>query len=117
MPQRGRSKRAAARQTQLGQRKKRQARGPVAVTQTARAPDAAVVTDAEVALAPEQQPEPRHPEATPVAVAAAPSRPAHSRPSEPRPAIYGYVKSEVQRIGILATGALAVLIALTFVLR
>ncbi len=112
MPQRGRSKRAAARQTQLGQRKKRQSRGPAAVTQTARAPDAAVVTDAEVARAPERQPEPVRPEAAPVAAAAPPSRPA-----EPRPAIYGYVKSEVQRIGILATGALAVLIVLTFVLR
>ena len=115
MPQRGRSKRAAARQTQLGQRKKRQSRGPAAVTRTARAPDAAVVTDAEVARAPEHQPEPLRPEAARVAptpVAAPPARPA-----EPRPAIYGYVKSEVQRIGILAAGALAVLIALTFVLR
>ena len=112
MPQRGRSKRAAARQTQLGQKKKRQSRGPAAVTQTARSQDAAVVTDAGVARAPEHRPEPLRPEAAPVAAVAPPSRPA-----EPRPAIYGYVKSEVQRIGILAAGALAVLIALTFVLR
>ena len=112
MPQRGRSKRAAARQTQLGQRKKRQPRGPAAVTRTARSPDAALVTGAEVAHAPGYRPEPRRLDPAPAAEIKPPSRPA-----EPRPAIYGYVKSEVQRIGILAAGALAVLIALTFVLR
>ena len=112
MPQRGKSKRVAARQAQLGQRKKRQPRGSSLVTQTAPSSDAAAVTDAEVAPTAEYQPEPAVQEAAPVARMTPPSR-----PPEPKPAIYGYVKSEVQRIGILATGVLVILIVLTFVLR
>ena len=112
MPQRGRSKRAAARQTQLGQRKKRQSRGSSAVTRTAHSLDAAPVTDAEVAPAAEYKAEPRALGTAPPAAATPPSRPA-----EPKPAIHGYVKSEVQRIGVLAAGVLIILIALSFVLR
>jgi hypothetical protein len=108
MPQRGRSKRAAARQTQLGQRKKRQSRGSSA----AHSLDAAPVTDAEVAPAAEYKAEPRALGTAPPAAATPPSRPA-----EPKPAIHGYVKSEVQRIGVLAAGVLIILIALSFVLR
>ena len=112
MPQRSKSKRAAARQTQLGQRKKRQSHGSSVVTQAAPFGPVAPVTDAEVAPYAEYGPEAEVQETAPVARMTPPSRPA-----EPRPAIYGYVKSEVQRIGVLATGVLVILIVLTFVLR
>ena len=112
MPQRNRSKRAAARQTQLGQRKKRQSRGSSAAARRPHQTDAAPATGANAVSEPERRPEPAAQRAAPATPAAPPSRPA-----EPRPAIYGYVKSEVKRIGVLAAGVLVILIALSFVLR
>ena len=109
MPQRGRSKKAAARQTQLGQRKKRQARAPqpefpLDTPQLAPAPVADL--GGEVS----STPEPARP--SPVIPRSAPARGQVSRAS-----VYNYIGPEVKRIGILSTVILTVLIVLTVVLR
>ena len=112
MPQRGRSRRAAARQTQLGQRKKRQGRGPSGVPSVS-IPDAAQERASDDGADPlaEKLPQASRP---PTAGAQAPSL---RRQVEPRPTVYNYVRAEVKRIAALAAGVLAILIALSFVLR
>ena len=108
MPQRGRSRRTAARQTQLGQRKRRQTRGPSGTPAA-------------------QEPKPA---AEPVSVAAegvsadapsipqpSPQRQSSPRAAEARPAVYAYVAPELRRILAFSGATLAILVALTFVLR
>ena len=114
MPQRSRSRRAAARQTQLGQRKKRQNRGPHGIPETIEAPQAPgdVETDdgpPSVTGSRQQTPNPH-----PAAIA---QRISFSRQTESRPRVYTYISSEMKRIAALAAGVLVILIVLTFVLR
>ena len=110
MPQRSRSRRAAARQTQMGQRKKRTTRGPSGI------PDAAPAAPAVTSGDGGGQVDERHPEmSTTQAVAA--QRRVSTRQPEPRPSVYNYVRPEIIRIAILSAIMLAVLIVLTFVLR
>ena len=110
MPQRGRSRRMAARQAQLGQRKKRHTPGASGIPSTTdalpvtRAGDGAEPLGAKAADASRPQP-------------IAGQRPSPGRQAEPRPAVYAYVKSELKRIAGLSAGILAILIILTFVLR
>ena len=103
MPQRGRSKRVAARQAELGQRKKRQQRVQTEVPLNTSAP---LTTETPIgdqgASAALESPAPR---------------PFLSRQPAPTPAVYNYIGPEMKRIGILATAILAALIVLTIVLR
>ena len=105
MPQSGRSRRAAARQTQLGQKKKRHnkvslgdaaAVGVRPVDETA-----AVATSTDV----------------PAAQVPTPTLPVPSRPAEPRPVAYSFVVPELKRILGVAVSAFAILIILSVVLR
>ena len=115
MPQQGKSRRAAARQTQLGQRKKRHPRVPSAAPPpTTDAPQSREAEDLRT-LGDEAGPlSERRPDASrPVAA----QRPSPSIQAEPRPRVYHYIKSEIKRIFALSAGILAILIALTFVLR
>ena len=105
MPQRGRSRRAAARQTQLGQRKKRHTR--VSVGEAA----AVGVRPADGGAAVAARPD------VPAAQVPTATRPAPSRPQEPRPVAYAYVVPELKRILVIASGAFAILIVLSVVLR
>ncbi len=109
MPQRGKSRKTAARQTQLGQRKKRQARGPSGIPITPPTTEAVEPGDGN-SEAVEGRPAP-----TRAATAVAP-RPAVARP-DPRPRVYQYVGAEVKRILALGSVALAILIVLAFVIR
>ena len=104
-----RSRRAAARQAQLGQRKKRPAKGPSGIPATVDRPlgDEAPEQTAPVAGRPAVAPSPS---------VAAPQRQYASRLAEPVPVVYGYVRSEVRRIAALAAGVIAILIVLSFVL-
>ena len=110
MPQRGRSRRVAARQSQLKQRKKRPVKGPSGVPVTTAAPGEGEL-EAEGAVQGES------PSVSPVAQPVAPRRPAPFRQSETRATVYQYVKPEIRRIAILASGILVILVALSFVLR
>ena len=109
MPQRSRSRRAAARQTQLGQRKKRTTRGPSGIP--AEVPAAPAETSGDGSPVDERRME------TPTTQAAVGQRPASVRQQEPRPTVYNYVRPEVTRIVLLSTTMLVVLIVLSFVLR
>ncbi len=108
MPQRGKSRRAAARQTQLGQKKKRSVKGPsdilplreTATTTTGESAD----TAEEVRTLPQ----------TP-ALAPAPRPPA--RRATERATVYNYIGPEMKRILILSGGVVALLIAFSFFLR
>ncbi len=108
MPQRGKSRRTAARQTQLGQRKRRQTRGPSG-TPTAPEPKPATESVAVSAegVTPDTLPTPQ------------PSlqRQSSPRAAEARPAVYAYVAPELRRILTFSGATLAILVALTFVLR
>ena len=114
MPRQGRARRVAARQTQLGQRKKRHSREP------SDAP-----SDAPSIFPSSEPPESKHaatsldesssPEA-PAPQRIADRRPAPSRHAEQRPTVYNYVEAELKRIAIVIGGVLAILITLTFVL-
>ena len=110
MPQRGKSRRAAARQTQLGQKKRRHARGPSEVPATVE--PSLVSRTEEPRVSP---PQTRINTPAPETVVA--PRPQIGRPPEQRPAAYAYVRSEIKRIAGLSAGAIAILIALSFVLR
>lgn len=138
MPQRGRSRRVAARQAQLGQRKKRQTRGSPGMSPATHAPQ---VGDAEALPSPEdgadhlgekrpdavsvvRRPGSSSPLGTGPAAAQRPSvgagprtRPSPGRQAQPRPTVYDYVKPEIKRIAILSAGIVAILIVLTFVLK
>ena len=110
MPQRGSSKRVAARQAQLAQRKKRQSPGPSGIPPTTEALDVRKAGDGG-----ESQGRTSPDSASPQSVEG--QRPTPVRRAEPRPAVYSYVKSEIKRIAGLSAGILAILIVLTFVLR
>ena len=108
MPQRGRSRRTAARQTQLGQRKRRQTRGPSGTPaapepKPADEPAAAVVESVGPVGTSSTQPSPQ--------------RQSSPRTAEARPAVYAYVAPELRRILTFSGATLAILVALTFVLR
>ena len=92
MPQRGRSRRAAARQTQLSQRKKRVPRGPSENPSTTQPPQ---VREAADEARPTVESRPQAP-----AVA---QRPSSGRHAEPRPTVYNYVRPEIRRIMVLST--------------
>ena len=110
MPQRGRSRRAAARQTQLGQRKKKQ---PRSASENAAAPpptqvretgDGSVAVPAAPVEAARLQPTPA-------------PRPLHGRQAEARRTVYQYAGPEIKRILSLSTVILVIIIVLSFVLR
>ena len=107
MPQRGRSKRVAARQAELGQRKKRQQRvqGEAPLDISSPPVTEAPVGDQGTTTALE-----------PPRTAPTP-RPFLGRQPAPTPAVYSYIGPELKRIGILATAILAALIVLTILLR
>ena len=112
MPQRGKSRRAAARQTQLGQRKKRQNRGPHGIPDAIESPQASETV--ETGNGPPSLTESHQQVTVPQPVGA--QRSSFNRQTEPRPRVYAYVKSEMKRIAALAGGVLVILIVLTFVL-
>ena len=105
MPQRGRSRQAAARQTQLGQKKKRHAR--VSVGESVAAGVGPPDGEATATTRPE----------APAAQIHGVARPATTRPPEPRPLAYSYLVPELKRILGIAGSAFAILVILTFVLR
>ena len=122
----GKARRAAARQGELSRRRKKGQRGPSG-TPTATAPrpspqpanggGAALAMEAAGAVSNVAVAEPQ--DMAPVPVPA--PRPAEQpRPQArlrgERPAAYNYVGSELRRIGVLATVAIAALVALSFVL-
>ena len=111
MPQQGRSRRVAARQTQAGQRKKRHGRAPSGTPSTSHAPQVSTAAQGEAGPLIGAVPEASMSEAVELA------RPVPIRPAEPRPALYSYVKPELTRIFGLSVVFLAVLIGLSFVLR
>ena len=110
MPQSGKSRRAAARQSQLGQKKKRQSRGPSGVPATVEPSLVSRTGEPPVSL-------PQTRVNTPVTETAVAPRPQIGRHPEQRPAVYAYVRSEIKRIVGLSAGAIAILIALSFVLK
>ncbi len=105
MPQRGRTRRAAARQTQLGQKKKRHIKvsvGDAAAVGVRPADEtAAVATSSDV----------------PAAQVPTPTLPAPSRPAEARPLAYSFVVPELKRILGVSVSAFTILIILSVVLR
>ncbi len=125
----GKAKRAAARQGELSRRRKKGQRGPSGAPPTAPqqppngggatlameaagtvsvASGAGELEQATAAAAPAPAPAPA-PQPT-----AQPRPPARQRGE--RPAAYGFVGAELRRIGVLATVAVAALVALSFVL-
>ena len=122
----GKAKRAAARQGELGRRRKKGQRGPNGIPVAASRPSpqasngagatlaigATGVASAGTAVAEPTQP-------APVAAAAPqpsiPTRP-QARLRGERPAAYNYMGTELRRIGVLATVAVAALVGLSFVL-
>ena len=121
----GKAKRAAARQGELSRRRKKGQRGPSGAPPTAPqqppngggatlameaagtvsvASGAGELEQATAAAAPAPAPQPT----------AQPRPPARQRGE--RPAAYGFVGAELRRIGVLATVAVAALVALSFVL-
>ena len=110
MPQRSRSRRAAARQTQLGQRKKRQTKGPSGIPSATEAPGSTGAVERADASGEERLERPR-------SEAIVAQRPWASRQTESRPTVYNYVKPEIKRIMVLSAGILVILGALSFVLR
>jgi hypothetical protein len=109
MPQRGKSRKTAARQTQLGQRKKRQTRGPSGIPVTQPGTEAVEPEDGG-GEGFEARPAPAR------AATAVAQRPTVARP-EPRARVYQYVGAEVKRILALGSVTLAILIILAFVIR
>lgn len=122
----GKSKRVAARQGELSRRRKKGQRGPNGIPATAPRPspqasngrgatlamEAAGIVSGGTAVAEPIQP-------TPAAAApqpAAPVRRPQARVRGERPAAYNYVGTELRRIGVLATVAVAALVGLSFVL-
>ena len=110
MPQRSKSRRTASRQTQLGQRKKRQQRGPSGI------PTASPAPEAEEAKNGAPPPAEGRPDTVRLEPAVA-QRPSPGRQAEPQPRVYSYVRPEIRRIFGFSAGVLAVLIALSFVLN
>ena len=109
MPQRGKSRRAAARQTQLGQRKKRQTRSPSEIPDTPRPPQVRQAVDGSGALS--TPPDAGRPQPT------APARPFQGRQAEPRRTVYQYIGPEIKRILSLSAVILGIIVVLSFVLR
>ena len=110
MPRQGKSRRVAARQTQMGQRKKRLSPGPSGN------PDIVAATPVRVD---DDGPKPgtEKPAETFGSHPAEARRPNYARQAESRTTLYNYVRPELTRILGLATVIIATLIALTFVLR
>ncbi len=108
MPQRGKSRRTAARQTQLGQRKRRQTRGPSgtpAASEPRQAPESVSVGAENVIPDAVSTPQPSL------------QRQSAPQQREARPAVYAYVAPELRRILTFSGATIAILVALTFVLR
>ena len=110
MPRQGKSRRAAARQGQLGQRKRRQERGPSGFPMTEVAPPSRAGEDGPGIPIAGDAPQP-----TPQ-LAAAP-RGSASRQATARLTVYNYVGAEVKRILAMAVVAIVVLVAVSFVLK
>ena len=110
MPTRGRSRRMAHRQAELGQRKKRRDSDLQASRPASAALDATHAPENTSSLTAE----PAAPTPRPVVAAPPSSLP---RQAEPRPAIYNYVRPELKRILTLGSVVFGILIALSFVLR
>ncbi len=108
MPQRGKSRRTAARQTQLGQRKRRHTRGP---SGTPAAPEPGEAGESATPTL--------HSENTAAPAVAQPQvqQPIASRVTEARPAVYAYVAPEMKRILAFSGVTMAILVVLTFFLR
>ena len=120
----GKSRRAASRQGELSRRRKKGQRGPSGAPSIA--PNAsplpsngggtlAMEAVGAVSTATAAEPEQITPVADPVPRPAEQPRP-QARLRGERPAAYSYVGSELRRIGVLATVAVAALVALSFVL-
>lgn len=110
MPQRGRSRRAAARQTQMSQRKKRHDKGPTGIPTPVTGPQVAAQEDG-------SEPHSERHLDTASSQPAAAHRPSLTRHAERRPTVYNYIGSELKRIIGISAGMVAILIAITFVLR
>ena len=107
MPQRGRSKRVAARQAQLGQRKKRGSRVQTEVPLDISSPPVTEIPVGDQGTTTAL--EPPRPTATP--------RPFLSRQPASTPTVYSYIGPEIKRIATLASVIVAALTVLTIVLR
>ena len=135
----GKSRRVAARQSQLNRRRKKQQRGPSGIPSGDDAEGVAVPRPTTAVAAPTRVPDVGEPDpdmgmdGEGIAVAGAPaprrrSAPANSRPTtqpqtpnpsrarRDRPAAYQYVGSELRRIMILSSVVVAAIISLSFVL-
>jgi len=110
MPQRGKSRRTAARQTQMGQNKRRQTKGPSGVPMATEPLSEVPEEETTPSLEGRDGPLPR-PRSSLV------QRPAPSRAPEIRPAVYAYVVPELKRILTFSSATFATLIVLTFFLR
>lgn len=120
----GKGRRAAARQGELSRRRKRGQRGPSGVPATPPLPEElqpsnggglTLAVEAAGAVSAAAGAEPVQAEVR------APQRPVvqprgQGRQRGERPAAHHYVGSELRRIGVLATAAVAALVALSFVL-
>lgn len=113
MPQQGKSRRVAARQTQAGQRKKRRGRGPSGIPSTTHAPQVTAAVQDEARVLTGAVPETSMPQAVELPQPVVPP----IRPTEPRAALYGYVKPELTRILGLSAVVLTALIGLSFALK
>ena len=109
MPRQGKARRAAVRQTQLGQKKKRTSRSP-AETPSAFLPPTPQRTS-DTSVSPDETP------TTPVTPQPVAAQRATPFRTEQRAAVYKYVGPEIKRIAVVTAGLLAVLIVLTVVLR
>ena len=109
MPRQGKARRAAVRQTQLGQKKKRTSKSPAEAQSAFLPPTPQRVSDTSVST----DETPTTP-VTPQPVTAQRSTPYRT---EQRAAVYRYIGPEIKRIAVLTAGMLAILIVLTVVLR
>ena len=110
MPHRGKSRRVAARQTQQGQKKKRPNPGPSGSPAIAAAAPVKVGEDG-------PKPRTERPTETSIPQPFETQRPYYPRQAESRTSVYSYVRPELARILGFSGVILAILIALTFVLR
>ena len=109
MPQRGRSRRASARQTQLGQRKKKQPKSSSEIPAPPRPPQVRQAGDGSGAIS--TPPDATRPQP------AAPARAFQARQAEPRRTVYQYIVPEIKRILSLSAVIMGIIVVLSFVLR
>ena len=108
MPQRGKTRRTAARQTQLGQNKRRQTKGPSGIPTGSELPAAPARSDTHA--------EHEGPEA-PIKPTPSIQPQVSTRVADARPAVYAYVAPELKRILAFSAGTMAILAVLTVFLR